>query len=199
MMGMNKRKDITKELLQELYINKGMSASKISKQLKSSKVTITRRLRRYGFNVKDKLEAQIEATSKENNWQWNKELTNICKNCNKLYRKRDLNKADFCSHPCYWESKRENLSANHKNFLLSSNWIKKAKEIRNRDEYECRICGITNEKQIKKYGKSLHVHHIIPRKIRPDLKLNNYNLITLCSECHPKQERGRQVVFVVMI
>lgn len=69
------------------------------------------------------------------------------------------------------------------------NWEEQAARARERDQYRCCCCGITQ----KKLGKTLQVHHIVPfwryRYIRG--KNENYlranrlsNLITLCGKCH---------------
>jgi hypothetical protein len=60
-----------------------------------------------------------------------------------------------------------------------SNWMEVAREIRLRDQYQCRVCSATDVE--------LHVHHII--------FLSNHgtnrksNLITLCRSCHQDQHK----------
>jgi predicted RNA-binding Zn-ribbon protein involved in translation (DUF1610 family) len=51
------------------------------------------------------------------------------------------------------------------------NW---AKEVKIRDNYTCKKCG--------KPGNI--AHHIIPRRVRPDLAHQLDNGITLCTDCH---------------
>lgn len=53
-------------------------------------------------------------------------------------------------------------------------WKKKRAEILKRD-HKCKICGCKT---------GLQVHHIISLDINSKLKLENSNLITLCSKCH---------------
>jgi len=67
-------------------------------------------------------------------------------------------------------------------------WEEQAEEIRERDNYECQNCGMTNAEHTKEYESKLNVHHI--KKAR---NFNNYqtansreNLITLCNSCHTK-------------
>lgn len=43
------------------------------------------------------------------------------------------------------------------------------------DGGKCKLCNSAEE---------LHVHHIIPRRMRPDLAYDPDNLITLCRSCH---------------
>lgn len=54
-------------------------------------------------------------------------------------------------------------------------WKRKRKEIRTLYKNKCAICGSCD---------SLEVHHIISMAVLPQLKLDNNNLILLCSRCH---------------
>lgn len=65
-------------------------------------------------------------------------------------------------------------------------WHKKSEEIRENANYLCEVCkqeGIYNYKRIS-------VHHILKLKLRPDLLLENSNLIALCDEHHKKADAG---------
>lgn len=71
-------------------------------------------------------------------------------------------------------------------FRRTSRWKHKAESIKQRDLYLCRMClasGIIND-------KDLSVHHIIPLSEDFEQRLDDDNLITLCSECHRKAESG---------
>ena len=50
------------------------------------------------------------------------------------------------------------------------------KAVYSRDFYTCRICGIQ--------GYRLTLHHVVPVWQRPDLVLDENNLITVCRKCH---------------
>lgn len=66
-------------------------------------------------------------------------------------------------------------------FYKTKRWIRKREVILKRDNYQCGEC--------KRYGKVVEantVHHILPLQERPDLKLDNGNLISLCEECHER-------------
>ncbi|RXI70512.1 HNH endonuclease [Clostridium tetani] len=68
---------------------------------------------------------------------------------------------------------------NTRTFYTSAAWINKRKYIINRDNNECQRC--------KKLGK-VHiaecVHHIKHLKDRPDLALEDKNLVSVCNVCH---------------
>jgi hypothetical protein len=60
-------------------------------------------------------------------------------------------------------------------------------QIRNRDNHTCQNCGMTEEEQVKKIGRILHVHHIDYDKdnCKPS------NLITTCNDCNLKANSNR--------
>lgn len=60
-------------------------------------------------------------------------------------------------------------------FRSSSEWKKKRKEIMRRDNFSCKLCG-------KKEG--LQCHHVHSLDTNWELRLENSNIITVCSECH---------------
>lgn len=60
-------------------------------------------------------------------------------------------------------------------FRSSGKWKRKRAEILKRDHKRCKICGSET---------GLQVHHVISLDINDRLKLENSNLITLCSKCH---------------
>lgn len=67
------------------------------------------------------------------------------------------------------------------NFYKTTRWKSKRLKVLKRDEYRCQEC--------KRYGKTAAattVHHINPLRIRPDLRLESWNLVSLCGECHGK-------------
>lgn len=68
----------------------------------------------------------------------------------------------------------------------TSKWTHKSIEIRENSFYLCAICktkGIYNYKDVE-------VHHIEKLNDRPDLFLDNYNLICLCKEHHKEADNG---------
>lgn len=65
-------------------------------------------------------------------------------------------------------------------------WQKKRKSIKERDHYLC-VYSLAHGEIVY---KDLEVHHIIPLEERPDLGLDDSNLITLCCEVHERAEHG---------
>lgn len=65
-------------------------------------------------------------------------------------------------------------------------WHKKAEEIKEASQYLCSVCLDNN---IYTYD-NLEVHHIIKLRERPDLLLDNHNLICLCWKHHRLADEG---------
>ena len=76
----------------------------------------------------------------------------------------------------YEESKLRSKSA----------WTEKSIQIREDANYLCEVC---KDKGIYNY-RNVEVHHILKLRERPDLLLDNYNLICLCKDCHRMADAG---------
>jgi len=70
------------------------------------------------------------------------------------------------------------------------NWLVQREKALERDDYECRVCGLTNEKHQAAHDQSLHVHHIQPLRTFDEAEeANNIeNLVVLCQSCHKQWE-----------
>ena len=81
-----------------------------------------------------------------------------------------------------------------KKFYNSKEWQKKREYILKRDNHECQDCvtrlekakleGITLVGRDRLIRRAEQVHHIEELKVRPDLKLDDDNLTSLCGICH---------------
>lgn len=89
---------------------------------------------------------------------------------------------------CERKPKREYNTRNDKNaaFRRTSRWRRKSIEVMRRDLYLCRYCLACGEITTS----SLSVHHIVPLSEDFDRRLDDNNLITLCSACHERAECG---------
>jgi hypothetical protein len=84
---------------------------------------------------------------------------------------------------------------NHPNYLnglsltpYSSDFNSELKEeIRNRDNYTCQNCSMTEEEHLIVVGTDLHCHHIDYDKMNS----KEDNLITLCNSCHVRSNYNR--------
>ncbi len=64
-------------------------------------------------------------------------------------------------------------------FLRCQEWRKLRMRALKRDKGRCQCCGASAHD-----GVRLHVDHIKPRQVRPDLALALNNLQTLCEDCN---------------
>lgn len=125
-----------------------------------------------------------------------------CRNCgSELLRKphKAVNQDNhFCDHECYGEYRAEVITGeNHHSwrggtFPYGPGWNEsKKKQVRERDDFECQTCGMTQTEHLEEYDRKLDVHHIIPaRQFDEDDPSKNMmeNLITLCRGCHRSWE-----------
>ena len=77
-------------------------------------------------------------------------------------------------------------------FRNSPKWQKKRKHIKERDNYLCQVCIRELYNTKRKYNsEGLQVHHAMPINLSKDLKLDESNLITLCSMHHSMCDKGK--------
>ena len=78
-------------------------------------------------------------------------------------------------------------------FYRSRPWLNKRNDILARDNGECQKC-----KRRGKFARAECVHHIQHLKDRPDLALDDSNLIGLCGPCHnqehPEKLRKKNII-----
>jgi len=103
---------------------------------------------------------------------------------------------NFCGNDCRfeWWSKNCPTGEDNPNWCggysgnYGSNWNEKRREILERDEFSCKVCGMSRDEHYSEYDEDLHVHHKIPIATFDEPEDANYltNLITSCQGCHPK-------------
>lgn len=69
-----------------------------------------------------------------------------------------------------------------KNPAQSMRWQRMRASVLDRDGYTCQHCGASNT--------ALHIDHVKPRYIWPDLTWEPSNITTLCKPCHLKKTAG---------
>lgn len=80
----------------------------------------------------------------------------------------------------YIEEEKEVKSNNKNKRKIDYQYIKWRKDILERDNYKCKLCGKTKDETI------LNVHHIIRYADNEELRTDINNGISLCHECHKK-------------
>ena len=78
-------------------------------------------------------------------------------------------------------------------FYKSAAWRRARAAALERDHHLCRDCMAAKARgEMVRARTATVVHHILPVELRPDLKLDMDNLISLCEACHNKRhpEKG---------
>lgn len=132
----------------------------------------------------------------ENNphWEGGKESME-CETCGGVFEvlKCHADKRRFCSNGCKGEWASEAwVGENHPRWVdngspsYGSRWKRIARDVRERDNYECQACGVHRNK----LDRNLQVHHIAPLREFDDVEEANDkdNLISLCKPCHTRWE-----------
>lgn len=105
----------------------------------------------------------------------------MLKSCSKCHNIHDIN------YKCTAGSKRKYKYSYEESKLRNTfKWHTKAEQIKKDSKYLCSAC---KDKGIYQYN-DLECHHINKLKDRPDLLLDNYNLIVLCRSCHKLADAG---------
>ena len=87
---------------------------------------------------------------------------------------------------------RKDKDSRAKHFRASTVWRKTAKRVLERDHYLCQACLHNLPGTIRKYNsEQLSVHHIIPLSEDYSKRLDESNLITLCSRHHAQADCGK--------
>ena len=113
-----------------------------------------------------------------------------CKYCGVTIR------GHICPHK---KSRVKSLDSESVRFRNTKAWARKSVEIKQRDRYLCAVClaNLYNTMSMLNY-KAVEVHHITSIKEDYNKRLDNGNLITLCSFHHKMADKGeipRDVLF----
>lgn len=74
----------------------------------------------------------------------------------------------------------------------TADWKNMRDKIKRRDKYLCQVCVRELYNTRRKYNcNDLQVHHVIPINSNHELKLEDSNLITLCSMHHSMCDKGQ--------
>lgn len=78
-------------------------------------------------------------------------------------------------------------------FYKSVAWRRLRARVLERDHHQCIDCLALKNAGVRiRVNRATVVHHIEPRELRPDLAMDENNLISLCEACHNKRhpEKG---------
>jgi len=100
----------------------------------------------------------------------------FCEDCGKKVSTKQTKRCQSCCfkdklNPCYIDGRSQ-----EKNYSVIKNWSNIRLKILKRDNYTCQYCGMIEEEHLKKYNRSIEVHHIDYNRYNCE----ETNLITLC-------------------
>ena len=103
-----------------------------------------------------------------------------CRRCGRIHLRGQ------CTKPKYNYGNKYKKDNDANSFRSSRQWKNKSKAIRERSNYMCAVCL---DKGIVTY-KDLEVHHIVKLNNNFNLRLEDSNLVCLCSGCHKLADAG---------
>jgi 5-methylcytosine-specific restriction enzyme A len=95
------------------------------------------------------------------------------------------------NHQCSSKPKRTKKVTHVDRFRWTKVWQRKRKHINKRDKHLCQVCiRERHNTQLKYNFTNIEVHHIVPIVVDWDRRLDDDNLICLCSFHHHMAEHG---------
>jgi uncharacterized protein YjcR len=189
----------SKDWLQREYWKKGRTATDIGEELGVHGSTVNRWFERHGIEKKGQSVARSgEAIQKLEDEEW----------LHKQYQKEGLSTVEIAERigvtsRCVndwmqrhgierrgWSGEDNPMWKGGASDYYGPSWQSARRKVRERGEYTCQRCGMTDAEHTAKYGQALHVHHIEPFRTFDDHSKANRleNLITLCRDCHDELE-----------
>jgi hypothetical protein len=179
---------IDRDILFNLYVTQRLSAPEIAIKYSCSNSTISNWIKRFGFGNLIRIGYP--------NGRKNPKVSGNLSPTKRLDIKEKMSKNHF---DCRGD-KNPNFGATWMKAEGNPNWLggctstypwyfndELKNNIRKRDSYKCRECGIIEDEHIIIYREKLHIHHIDYNK----MNCKENNLITLCLKCNVKANYNR--------
>lgn len=198
--GSKNKKELPIEEIAEQYRTAEKSSIELAEKHGVTAATITSRLEKVGVETRTKEESlSLKVPDSEKLHKLHHEdglkLKEIAEKYDVSHRtvsgwfnRRDIDVRVYTGE----ESAR--WSGGHEQYY-GPNWPEQRQKRLERDDYQCVVCGLSNEEHKQRNGSGLHVHHIQPLSSyksdgEVDYKRANRveNLISLCQICHNKWE-----------
>ncbi|WP_226010454.1 HNH endonuclease signature motif containing protein [Halomicrobium salinisoli] len=109
-----------------------------------------------------------------------------CPNCEETFERRQSLDTEYCSMACWGADKTPDRSG-----FYSTHWLKQREKALERDNYQCTVCGISDDEHRRRFGRGIEVHHTVPVRLfkqwdkPPEHAHVLRNLTTLCRTHHP--------------
>ena len=185
--------NLENNILEDLYLKKKLRLKDIANKFNVCQTVIFNRLKK--LNIKFR---------KFGRTPWNKgnEQKYYCIDCNKEVTRKTSKRCVSCRTKHFSETYKHSDDIKSKLSLLhggngkpysnadySAEFNSSLKyKIRERDNFKCALCGLSEKECLNRYNRVLDVHHIDYNKKNHEER----NLITLCRECHKKTNYNRE-------
>lgn len=118
--------------------------------------------------------------------QQKRQVRVACPNCDADFSRWESLDTQYCSMECWGEDQRV-----YSEDWYRGSWCSQRQKALERDDYQCTVCGISDEEHKRQFGRSLDVHHIVPIRLFAiwDVPVDDAhdltNLQTVCRTHHP--------------
>lgn len=193
-----------KSMMRRLYRNQRLSSSEIAEKFECSESSVLKWLHNHGIEVRghtgNRDFPEIHDPWKLWDLYWGRGLST-----NRIAKKFGCDTSTVThqmislgiprrsmSEAMPVGEKHHNWSENSSGPYYGSEWPHQRKKAIERDNHECKFCGLTEQEHIAIHGRSLDVHHVTPLGEFEETRVANRlsNLITLCFNCHRSIEES---------
>lgn len=171
-----------KEWLRREYNEKERVMADIGDQLDVTALTVSKWARKHDLPTRGRHRRR-------------KRETVNCNNCGEAFEviQSRAEGNNYCQPECYYEDLDMPTGEDHwswkdtpDHYRSGEAWEKLRKQARERDDYECQMCGVSQDE----LSRALDAHHLKRRREfdDPDEADKLDNLVSLCRSCHRKAE-----------
>lgn len=183
------QKVLDADKVRRLYKTEGLTQKEVAERLDTSRSCVMKNMKRHG------IESRRGRDSQQTNGEWHD-----CVSCgSEHYRPKSklTHEKYFCSQACRNDWMSDSFTGEDNpawkggwDEYYGPNWENQRQKALERDGYECRACGMSQEQHRGEYGTGLNVHHVVPHREFEDVTAANDlgNLVTACKRCHNRFE-----------
>lgn len=171
--------------LRREYIDEERTCADIADQLDVTPLTVSRWLRRHDIPTRPR------------HGLGNQDVEIDCENCGTTFTTNPGRSdcAKYCGRECYYDAMDMPTGSDHWSYKETpeyrpngEEWQRKRREVRERDGYQCRLCGV-DESDME---RELDVHHLQRVRDTDDkraaVEIDTDLMVALCRSCHRRVE-----------
>lgn len=166
-----------REWLHEQYVERRRDQSDIAEECDVAKTTICHWLSRHGITDGESMVTAECATCGDSfryypsvrdgqfcsnecsNEPRKRQVEIVCEGCGETFQRRASLDTEYCSMECWGEDTRVISDPDQ---VYRGIWYRQRQRALQRDDYQCVVCGISDDEHSDEYGHGLDVHHLVP-------------------------------------